>query len=225
MASVTRSMRRADGPHHAHQHSHMVATGTRSHQNINHDANATRAKRYLESHGYGFDVIKHKRQRIAVEIPSRLSILPRHVPPTVARPPPPPPPILTTIAIPDTTEYCNSPPAAAPPPPTVPLPAAHQAATSKRANPPSLPNNKKTGNRMKHELDRLKPAEEDINAREQGRKLRSQEASRFKSELSAYFPDYDEIIGNDPKEQREQLLFIPLPPSPPVLSLCSLAAP
>ncbi|KAL2270162.1 hypothetical protein VTJ83DRAFT_2346 [Remersonia thermophila] len=33
-----------------------------------------------------------------------------------------------------------------------------------------------------------------------GRKLRSQESSRYKSELSAYFPEYDEVIGNDPKE-------------------------
>ncbi|RDA93224.1 hypothetical protein CP533_6504 [Ophiocordyceps camponoti-saundersi (nom. inval.)] len=35
----------------------------------------------------------------------------------------------------------------------------------------------------------------------QGRTLRSQEATRFKSELSAYFVDYDEVIGNEPKEQ------------------------
>lgn len=56
---------------------------------------------------------------------------------------------------------------------------------------------------LKHELDRLKPAQIDTNTREQGRKLRSQEATRFKSDLSAYFPDYDEVIGNDPKEQRE----------------------
>ncbi|KAJ2973399.1 hypothetical protein NQ176_g6632 [Zarea fungicola] len=38
-------------------------------------------------------------------------------------------------------------------------------------------------------------------APEPGRKLRSQEATRFKSDLSAYFPDYDEVIGNEPKEQ------------------------
>ncbi|KAJ8120692.1 hypothetical protein O1611_g10302 [Lasiodiplodia mahajangana] len=30
------------------------------------------------------------------------------------------------------------------------------------------------------------------------------EATRFKSELAAYFPEYDEVIGNDPKEQRKQ---------------------
>jgi hypothetical protein len=48
--------------------------------------------------------------------------------------------------------------------------------------------------------------------------LRSQEATRFKSELSAYFPEYDEVIGNDPPtEQRTSgnrvyalLLSIPL---------------
>ena len=55
-------------------------------------------------------------------------------------------------------------------------------------------------NGIKHELDRLQPQEKDT--KEEGRKLRSQEATRFKSELSAYFPDYDEVIGNDPKEQR-----------------------
>lgn len=55
---------------------------------------------------------------------------------------------------------------------------------------------------IKHELDRLQPSDADIKEKPGGRKLRSQEATRFKSELSAYFPDYDEVIGNDPKEQR-----------------------
>lgn len=32
------------------------------------------------------------------------------------------------------------------------------------------------------------------------RKLRSQESSRFKSQLSIYFPEYDEVVGNKPKE-------------------------
>ena len=60
-------------------------------------------------------------------------------------------------------------------------------------------------NGIKHELDRLQPSAVDAGqAGEEGgrRKLRSQEATRFKSELSAYFPDYDEVIGNDAKEQR-----------------------
>ncbi|KAH6687834.1 something about silencing, SAS, complex subunit 4-domain-containing protein [Plectosphaerella plurivora] len=54
---------------------------------------------------------------------------------------------------------------------------------------------------IQHELDRLQPSDADSKEKPGGRKLRSQEATRFKSELSAYFPDYDEVIGNDPKEQ------------------------
>lgn len=41
-----------------------------------------------------------------------------------------------------------------------------------------------------------------MSSNNQGRKLRSQEGVRYKSELSAYFPEYDEVIGNIPKEQR-----------------------
>ncbi|KYK57595.1 hypothetical protein DCS_04606 [Drechmeria coniospora] len=52
---------------------------------------------------------------------------------------------------------------------------------------------------IKHELDQLQPQTVEIKYHD--RKLRSREATRFKSELSAYFPDYDEVIGNDPKEQ------------------------
>ena len=47
----------------------------------------------------------------------------------------------------------------------------------------------------------------------QGRKLRSQEGVRFRSELSAYFPEYDEVIGNIPKEDRK------FPPLPALLSI------
>ncbi|KAI1436873.1 hypothetical protein GGR50DRAFT_648890 [Xylaria sp. CBS 124048] len=57
-------------------------------------------------------------------------------------------------------------------------------------------------NGIRHELDRLQPnADTSAAADPPGRKLRSQQATRFKSELSAYFPEYDEVIGNDPKEQ------------------------
>ena len=56
-------------------------------------------------------------------------------------------------------------------------------------------------NGMKHELDRLQPKAAD--KKQEGRKLRSQEATKFKSELAAYFPDYDEVIGNEQKQQRE----------------------
>lgn len=68
----------------------------------------------------------------------------------------------------------------------------------------------KVVNGIRHELDRLHPGENnDAKDQRGGRKLRSQEATRFKSELSAYFPDYDEVIGNDPKEQRAYYPVIP----------------
>jgi hypothetical protein len=53
-----------------------------------------------------------------------------------------------------------------------------------------------------------------VDTNSQGRKLRSQEATRFKSELSAYFQDYDEVIGNEPKETRKNsaILSIATPP-------------
>lgn len=56
---------------------------------------------------------------------------------------------------------------------------------------------------IRHELDRLQPAESDTKAKDEKRKLRSQEGARFKSELSLYFPDYDVVIGNDPEETRK----------------------
>ena len=69
----------------------------------------------------------------------------------------------------------------------------------------------KVANGLKAELSRLQPNPADTVAAvggvpEQGtgRKLRSQESTRLKSELSNYFPEYDEIIGNDPKEERKR---------------------
>jgi hypothetical protein len=74
--------------------------------------------------------------------------------------------------------------------------------------PPRKPTNhhEKVVNGIKHELDRLQdrlsePRKPDL--KDEKRKLRSQEGTRFKSELSLYFPDYDEVIGNDPKENRK----------------------
>ena len=64
----------------------------------------------------------------------------------------------------------------------------------------------KVVNGIKHELDRLHdrlaPSQDEL-LKDDRRKLRSQEGARFKSELSAYFPEYDEVIGNDPKEDRK----------------------
>jgi len=58
----------------------------------------------------------------------------------------------------------------------------------------------KVANGFKHELDRLQPSK--TISKDEKRTLRSQEGTRFKSELSAYFPDYDVVIGNEPEETR-----------------------
>ncbi|KAK0118170.1 hypothetical protein ONS95_012475 [Cadophora gregata] len=79
---------------------------------------------------------------------------------------------------------------------------------------PSPPTRKHTNhhdkvvNGIKHELDRLQPNSADL--KDEKRKLRSQEGTRFKSELSAYFPEYDEIIGNEPKEEHILNLDTPI---------------
>lgn len=71
----------------------------------------------------------------------------------------------------------------------------------------SIDHHQKVVNGIKHELDRLQdrlaPPKPD---KDEKRKLRSQEGTRFKSELSLYFPEYDEVIGNDPKEDRESAI-------------------
>ncbi|EFW99443.1 hypothetical protein CMQ_7811 [Grosmannia clavigera kw1407] len=66
----------------------------------------------------------------------------------------------------------------------------------------------KTANGFKQELKGLQVTTEAAVAAATGppvggRKLRSQQATRFKSDLSAYFPEYDEVIGNEPKEELE----------------------
>ncbi|KPM45826.1 hypothetical protein AK830_g660 [Neonectria ditissima] len=192
MASVTRSTRRAEGLHplhHASAHAHGHHLTPSASAGLFHQGG--RNKRALEGSERDFDVIKPKRSRIAVEIlakgshnlgdafkvppatPATPAARPRPSGATTNPPPPPPPTISTTTApVPDADADAD------------------QNLTKHQA---------KVINGIKHELDRLQPQPKDT--REQGRKLRSQEATRFKSELSAYFPEYDEVIGNDPKEQ------------------------
>ncbi|KXJ91493.1 something about silencing, SAS, complex subunit 4-domain-containing protein [Microdochium bolleyi] len=150
-------------------------------------------------------------------------ILPQPAAPPIAPLPPPNRSLLPTPAIdtktttptaktPDTT--LTAPTHASrklqqptpPPPPPTSQPPEHASKTTTTAShvQSSVPEHqKKLVNGIKHELDRLQPSAADTSTvrGSTGRKLRSQEATRFKSELSAYFPDYDEVIGNDPKEQ------------------------
>ncbi|KAK1829849.1 something about silencing, SAS, complex subunit 4-domain-containing protein [Podospora conica] len=93
---------------------------------------------------------------------------------------------------------------------TAPAPAAG----SKQQQAGHTKHKEKVANGLKHELNRLQAGSAVV--KDQGRKLRSQEATRFKSDLSAYFPDYDEVIGNDPKEHHL------LNPETPIIVTASL---
>lgn len=147
----------------------------------------------LDAHDRDRDALKPKRTRITVEILAKGShglsdIIPDNIVPPPARNPRQT--ATPTVASATTTPATNPPPStevAKPAPKQEPTLTKHQS---------------KVINGIKHELDRLQPQAKDTNPQEQGRKLRSQEATRFKSELSAYFPEYDEVIGNEPKEQR-----------------------
>jgi hypothetical protein len=181
-------------------------TRTRTHQNILQQSNSTHMKRPLATLDSNYGPQKPKRSRITVEIVSR------HF--SDGTTPPKPLPVTKPRPAATTRRRGHSPPLApeiAPPAstasPRVPAarPAQLKAATAPKKNKePNLTKHKeKVINGIKHELDRLQPSVADASqAPTQGRKLRSQEAIRFKSELAAYFPDYDEVIGNDPKEQR-----------------------
>jgi hypothetical protein len=183
-----------------------------------------RSKRGLDVADRDFDAIKPKKTRIAVEILAKPSSSPFSTEGVKFAPPRPRPVVATTNAPPPQQHHQQqqqqqqqrqqkpSLPAPAPPPPPPqqhhhqqlviqPVQPAPQSQTPAPTQDPNLTKHQaKVINGIKHELDRLQPQPEDT--KERGRKLRSQEATRFKSELSAYFPDYDEVIGNDPKEQR-----------------------
>ena len=178
-------------PQHPPQHRPFgvagIATHTRSANNILQATSSTRSKRPFEPSARDFDPIQHKKAKLTVEI------LSRHPAVKPAKPPHSP---NATSQLPPTTAAAPRPNRSIAPAPT-PL-----------DQPPAVTKHReKVINGIKHELDRLQPSSADT--KEQGRKLRSQEATRFKSDLSAYFPDYDEIIGNDPKEERKEPLRRP----------------
>ncbi|KAG8411454.1 hypothetical protein J3458_015512 [Metarhizium acridum] len=243
MASVTRSNRRAEGPHHAHAHGHPHHhPHPHTHHlasPLTHPANPAaslfassdgagrggRQKRALDPADREIDALRPKKTRIAVEI------LSRHQPPpvqgvrasTVVQPPFPPIPLAPPPAVTNTTIQNPIPTTTAVAPPVLINPAVNSSAvlaapvTAAPKTKPPVPveqepnltkHQAKVINGIRAELDRLQP--QPSSTREQGRKLRSQEATRFKSDLSAYFPDYDEVIGNDPKEQHLLNLETPI---------------
>lgn len=214
MASVTRSTRRAEpGKQQEQRRRKQEAAGKDAaaaamhsrtavlHQAANGGGSAGertgRTKRSIDERD--FEAIKPKRSRIAVEILSK----PRTVDRAVNTP-------TTTVATP--TVNTNEPVAPAatttaanvantndePKKSTAPKENTVVSTTSPEQQQNITKNQSKVLNGMKHELDRLQPQTSDTKS--QGRKLRSQEATKFKSELSAYFPDYDEVIGNEAKQ-------------------------
>ncbi|KAK3694052.1 something about silencing, SAS, complex subunit 4-domain-containing protein [Podospora appendiculata] len=222
--SVTRS-RRAEGLRHPHpdpnaHHPQLTATA-RLQNNQNFALNSHRTKRHLEASGANdFDHVPKKTRfttGIAVEIPSRPSSFhsrnaretcdakSQQVPaksvatgPNRPNPTPTPPTTTTTTAAAARSTSTST-----------STRAAINTTTTSTQVPAGLTKHKeKVVNGLKHELNRLQPIP--VEVKDQGRKLRSQEASRFKSELSAYFPDYDEVIGNDPKEQHILNLDTPI---------------
>lgn len=222
MATLTRSSRRIDGlhPHHANANTHLLATSAARNaaQNLFPRGGAGRNKRSLDGPDCDLDALNRKRAKITVEITS-------NAPNAATRPP-----VRSVASVPTASpqrpqqhrQSSNSwplqhPPTNAPPksPPADSLKPTPNAtttragtATSNQSELPSHESNSyltkhqsKVKNGILHELDSLQPATADT--KPEGRKLRSQESSRFKSELSAYFPEYDEIIGNEPKENRK----------------------
>ncbi|KAL7620410.1 hypothetical protein AAE478_009405 [Parahypoxylon ruwenzoriense] len=193
------------------KHGQIIATQirTRNSQNIPQQHSPARMKRPLDPIANTCDLPKSKRARIAVEILAR---------PVSQQQPISPPRKSITVKPQLPTATTNEPAVASThkgPPLPLPLPLAQQRVVkTATTTEPSLKKHKeKAINGIKHELDRLQPSAADASSATErpGRKLRSQEATRFKSELSAYFPDYDEVIGNDPKEQRTALESIQPP--------------
>ncbi|KAI1743377.1 hypothetical protein F4680DRAFT_373789 [Xylaria scruposa] len=220
--------RRPEGfqrPHQTQKHAQQAPQHPQQQQH-----RAARMKRPLDPIDNLSDPLKAKRTRIAVEIfarplaqvlgPSKPVLVKRQLsatqpvqvasshkpekpsPPTATNPvpaPTPPPPAAAAAATTTTTTTAR-PPQSRPQPPTA-TPTTTTTAPSKQNG--LTRNQEKVINGIRHELDRLQPSVADTSSATgpPGRKLRSQEATRFKSELAAYFPEYDEVIGNDPKEQ------------------------
>ncbi|RYO87793.1 hypothetical protein DL762_004083 [Monosporascus cannonballus] len=182
--------------------------------------NSGRMKRPLAPIDSNYDPLRSKRPRIAVEIlarpktlPKTIAVQPTQIPTRVQQQQQQKP----TVAKPENPLVSPRSPPSPPPPPRPPQNFQQKQAektpnTATNSQSTLTKHQSKLKNGIKHELDRLQPSAADTSSAtaQSGRKLRSQEATRFKSELSAYFPDYDEVIGNDPKEQHILNLDTPI---------------
>ncbi|KAM4067247.1 something about silencing, SAS, complex subunit 4 domain-containing protein [Hirsutella rhossiliensis] len=184
MASLTRSTRRAEGLHHHHHNAPRSGPAAAA---LYHDEG--RQKRGLEAPERDLEALRSKKARIAVEILARTA--PTDGPGGIRRPAPRQHPFVAT-SVGGSSSSSR--------PELLPASSAAPTAQAGAESDPNLTKHQaKAINGINHGLGQLLP--EPAGTKKQGRTLRSQEATRFKSELSAYFPDYDEVIGNDPKEQ------------------------
>ena len=186
MASISlRSSRRSEGLTTRSSAKNNVALGNP--HNRHQQSNIGRKKRPRDSLDDEKHLINTKKAKLAVEI----TVLPKSQPET-----------RSVVIQSDTNDVPPKRSAAAEPPATVKT-TTTQTTTESPPRKPTI-HHEKVANGIKHELDRLQdrlqPKVPD--PKDEKRKLRSQEGTRFKSELSLYFPEYDEIIGNEPKEER-----------------------
>jgi len=191
MASpLTRSSRRSEGLTTRSSTRNNVAIHQGNH-NRQQQPNIGRKKRPRDSTDHVDSSINAKKARIAIEISSRPKTQPK----------------TRSLVIKSNANSDAAPQRSGSPP-------KHAETTATQTEPPPPPPRKHTNhhekvvNGIKHELDRLQPKSADLKAEK--RKLRSQEGTRFKSELSAYFPEYDEVIGNEPKEDHILNLDTPI---------------
>lgn len=158
-------------------------------------ANIGRKKRPRDSTDQEEQTIKAKRSKIAVEIIPLPRVQPKTrsfvkaTTPNAQSDVPPQRSSSSTQLPPKKSTTTAAPRAAAQPEPAPELHSKH------------INHQEKVANGIKHEIERLQPNLADL--QHEKRKLRSQEGTRFKSELSQYFPEYDEVIGNEPKEDRK----------------------
>ncbi|KAI0473820.1 something about silencing, SAS, complex subunit 4-domain-containing protein [Xylariaceae sp. FL0804] len=175
------------------RHAQLLLSGTCPQQPILPHSRSARMKRPLDLIDSLQDPLTAKRARFAVELLAR---------PPVAQPASPPTTLVAVTPQYPPAEHEPPSPTASDPSPRHPQP--DTIATTAATEDNGLTRHReKVINGIRHELDRLQPTGADpSSAKDQsGRKLRSQEATRFKSELSHYFPEYDEVIGNEPREQ------------------------
>ncbi|KAK3941520.1 something about silencing, SAS, complex subunit 4-domain-containing protein [Diplogelasinospora grovesii] len=197
MTSANRS-RRADVVHpHTGHHPHLTIANARAQtKQDNFVANSPRPKRRLEAVESEVEPAIPKKARFTTRITVEISSRPAAAFRTrAAAAPDAKPQAPTTKPGPSP----SNPPNPSRPPPTTATRDTKVATTGSQKSQGLTKHKEKVVNGLKHELSRLQPLEPV--PKEEGRKLRSQEATRFKSDLSQYLPDYDEVIGNDPKEQ------------------------